>query len=129
MSDPRVDTLVDEALRLRLSRRSIMRRGAALGLSTAAISTILTSTGRVSAAPRAATFLQERQLNTLQATYFVPAGQEFFTKVAQDWGSQNGVTVTTDYIGWPDLQPRIAAAVEGGSGADVIEMWDIWPYL
>jgi multiple sugar transport system substrate-binding protein len=27
------------------------------------------------------------------------------------------------------LQPRIAAAVEGGSGADIIEMWDIWPYL
>jgi multiple sugar transport system substrate-binding protein len=49
--------------------------------------------------------------------------------MAQDWGSQNGVTVTTDYIGWPDLQPRIAAAVEGGSGADVIEMWDTWPYL
>jgi multiple sugar transport system substrate-binding protein len=39
------------------------------------------------------------------------------------------VTITTDYIGWPDLQPRIAAAVEGGSGPDIIEMWDIWPYL
>ena len=37
--------------------------------------------------------------------------------------------MTADYIGWPDLQPRIAAAVEGGSGADIIEMWDIWPYL
>ena len=49
--------------------------------------------------------------------------------MAQDWGSQNGVNVTTDYIGWPDLQPRIAAAVEGGSGADIIEMWDTWPYL
>ena len=79
--------------------------------------------------PRAAAFIQERQLNTLQATYFVPAGQDFFTQVAQDWGSQNDVAFTTDYIGWPDLQPRIAAAVEGGSGADIIEMWDTWPYL
>ena len=129
MSDPRVDSLVDEAMRLRLSRRSIMRRGAALGLSTAAVSGVLLSTGRASAAPRAAAFIQERQLNTLQATYFVPEGQEFFTQVAQEWGSQNGVAVTTDYIAWPDLQPRIAAAVEGGSGADVIEMWDTWPYL
>ena len=129
MSDPRIDSLVDEAMRLRLSRRSIMRRGAALGLSTAAVSGVLLTTGRASAAPRAAAFIQERQLNTLHATYFVPAGQEFFTQVAQDWGSQNGVAVTTDYIAWPDLQPRIAAAVEGGSGADVIEMWDTWPYL
>lgn len=129
MSDPRVDTLLNEAMRLRLSRRSIMRRGAALGLSTAAVASVLSSTGRVSAAPRAAAYIQQRQLNTLQASYFVPAGQDFFTQMAQDWGSQNGVTVTTDYIAWPDLQPRIAAAVEGGSGADIIEMWDTWPYL
>src|SRR5215207_839189 len=129
VSDPRIDSLVDEAMRLRLSRRSIMRRGAALGLSTAAVSSVLSSTGRASAAPRAAAFIQERQLNTLQATYFVPEGQEFFTKTAQEWGGQNGVTVSTDYIAWPDLQPRIAAAVEGGSGADIIEMWDTWPYL
>lgn len=129
MSDPRVDSLLDEALRLRLSRRSIVRRGAALGLGTAAVGGVLSLTGRASAARRAPAFIQERQLNTLQATYFVPAGQEFFTQMAQEWGSQNGVTVTTDYIGWPDLQPRIAAAVEGGSGADIIEMWDAWPYL
>jgi len=116
-------------MRLRLSRRSIMRRGAALGLSTAAVAGVLSSAGRVSAAPRAAAFLQERQLNILQASYFVPAGQEFFTQMAEEWGGQNDVAVTTDYIAWPDLQPRIAAAVEGGSGADIIEMWDIWPYL
>jgi len=129
MSDPRVDSLVDEAMRLRLSRRSIMRRGVALGLSTAAVAGVLSSAGRVSAAPRAAALLQDRQLNILQASYFVPEGQDFFTKMAQDWGGQNGVAVTTDYIAWPDLQPRIAAAVEGGSGADIIEMWEIWPYL
>jgi multiple sugar transport system substrate-binding protein len=129
VSDPRVNSLVDEAMRLRLSRRSIVRRGAALGLSTAAVASVLSTTGRVSAAPRAAAFLQERQLNVLQASYFVPAGEDFFNQAAQEWGSQNGVTVTADYIGWNDLQPRIAAAVEGGSGADVNEMWDIWPYL
>src|SRR5918992_6242252 len=129
VNDPRIDSLVDEAMRLRLSRRSIMRRGAALGLSTAAVTGVLSSTGRVSAAPRAAALLQDRQLNVLQASYFVPEGQEFFNQVAEEWGSQNGVAITADYIAWPDLQPRIAAAVEGGSGADIIEMWEIWPYL
>jgi multiple sugar transport system substrate-binding protein len=129
VSDPRVDSLVDEAMRLKLSRRSIMRRGAALGLSTAAVAGVLSTTGQVSAAPRAAALLQDRQLNVLQASYFVPEGQEFFNKVAEEWGSQNGVAITPDYIAWPDLQPRIAAAVEGGAGADIIEMWEIWPYL
>jgi multiple sugar transport system substrate-binding protein len=129
VSDPRVDSLVDEAMRLKLSRRSIVRRGAALGLSTAAVAGVLSTTGQVSAAPRAAALLQDRQLNVLQASYFVPEGQDFFNKVAEEWGSQNGVTITPDYIAWPDLQPRIAAAVEGGAGADIIEMWEIWPYL
>jgi multiple sugar transport system substrate-binding protein len=129
MSDPRIDSLIDEAMRLRLSRRSIIRRGAALGLSTAAVASVLTSAGRVSAAPRAAALLQDRQLNILQASYFVPEGQDFFNQMAEEWGSQNGVAITPDYIAWPDLQPRIAAAVEGGSGADIIEMWEIWPYL
>ena len=129
MRDPRIDSLTDEAMRLRLSRRSIMRRGAALGLSTAAVSGVLSTTGRAAPARRAPAFLQERQLNVLQGSYFVPEGQEFFTQMAEEWGSQNGVAVTADYIAWPDLQPRIAAAVEGGSGADIIEMWDIWPYL
>ena len=86
MQDPRVDSLLDEAQRLRLSRRSILRRGAAIGLSSAAVAGVLSATGRASAAPRAAAFIQQRQLNTLAATYFVPEGQEFFTKMAQDWG-------------------------------------------
>jgi multiple sugar transport system substrate-binding protein len=129
MTDPRVDTLLDEARRLRLSRRSIMRRGTALGLSVAGVGGVLSSTGKAAPARRALAFIQERTLNTLQATYFVPAGQDYFTKIATDWGEQNNVTITTDYIGWVDLQPRIAAAVEGGAGADVIEMWDTWPYL
>src|SRR5688500_15144762 len=104
VSDPRIDSLVDEAMRLRLSRRSIMRRGAALGLSTAAVSSVLSTTGRASAARRAPAFIQERQPNILQASYFVPAGQDVFDQAAQEWGEQNGVSITSDYIGWPDLQ-------------------------
>ncbi len=128
MSDEKISRLHDEARRLKLSRRSILSRGAALGVSAAGVGSVLSATGRTaSAAPFY--FRQEKTLNVLQATYFVAPGQEFFTKMAEDWGSQNGVAVTTDYVAWPDLQPRIAAAVEGGSGPDVVEMWDTWPYL
>ena len=129
MTDSRANQLIDEAMKLRLSRRSVMRRASALGISAGALGGVLAATGHAKAAPKAAVFIQERTMNTLAATYFVPEGQTFFTQVAEDWAGQNGVTITTDYIGWPDLQPRIAAAVEGGSGPDVIEMWDIWPYL
>jgi len=129
VTDPRTSQLIDEAMKMRLSRRSVMRRASALGISAGALGGVLAATGHSSAAPKAAVYIQQRTMNTLAATYFVPEGQSFFTQVAEDWASQNNVTITTDYIGWPDLQPRIAAAVEGGSGPDIIEMWDIWPYL
>ena len=120
--------LLHEATTLRLSRRGIIKRGAVLGVSSAAIAGVLGATGRAAkAAPF--TVLQQKTLNILQATYFVAPGQAFFTKLAEDWGGQNNVAVTTDFVAWPDLQPRIASAVEGGSGPDVIEMWDTWPFL
>ena len=130
MTDPRVDSLVDEAMRLRLSRRSIMRRGAALGLSTAAVAGRPVIHGprqrrpaRGGAHSRIASSTSCRQPTSSRKV------RSSSPRSPQEWGSQNGVAVTTDYIAWPDLQPRIAAAVEGGSGADIIEMWDIWPYL
>jgi multiple sugar transport system substrate-binding protein len=39
-----------------------------------------------------------------------------------------GVTVTTDFLNWPDLQPKIGAAVQAG-GVDIVELWPIWNYL
>lgn len=73
--------------------------------------------------------LQGTSLTILQATYFVPAAQELFEEQAKQWGEENGVDVEVDFVNWPDLQPRIGAAVQSGSGPDIIEMWDTWPYL
>ena len=39
-----------------------------------------------------------------------------------------GVTMATDFLNWPDLQPKIAAAVQAG-GVDIVELWPIWNYL
>ncbi len=131
MTDDRIRTFVNEAKSMRYSRRGIMKRAAALGLGSSAIAAALTATGRsVSASPnRAPAFLQERSMTFLGSTYFVPAGEEVFRAQVAEWGEQAGVNVTVDLVNWPDLQPRIAAGVEGGSGADIIEMWDTWPYL
>ena len=64
----------------------------------------------------------------LQASYFVPEGQEFFNQVAQEWGSQNGVAVTPITLPGRTCS-RASRRPSSGSGADIIEMWDIWPYL
>ena len=131
MSDDRVTELIQEATRLRYSRRGVPKRAAALGLSAPALSSVLAATGHASAAPsrRAPAFLQQRSITILAGTYFVPSAQEFFDQQVREWGTQNNVQISTDYINWPDIQARIAASVEGGSGPDVIEMRETWPYL
>ena len=131
MVDGQIKAFVDEATKLRYSRRGIVKRAGALGLSSTAVAAALGARGqRAWAAPsQAPAVLQERTLTILGSTYFVPAGEELYRAQAAEFGEQAGVNVTVDLVNWPDLQPRIAAAVEGGSGADIIEMWDTWPYL
>ena len=67
-------------------------------------------------------------LAILQGTYFIAPAQELYKKQAQEWGKANGVTVATDFLNWPDLQPKIAAAVQAG-GVDIIELWPSWNHL
>ncbi|MEA2526644.1 MAG: multiple sugar transport system substrate-binding protein [Thermomicrobiales bacterium] len=131
MGDDRVIRLIEEARTLRYSRRGILRRGAVLGLSTPAIATVLGATGQAAAAPaRSAPALQSGgKLTILAGSYFVPEAQTFFDEQVKGWGQQNGVEVTTDYVNWPDIQPKISAAVESGSGPDIVELRDPWPYL
>ncbi len=133
MSDANIGKLIHEAATLRYSRRQILKRAGALGLSASALSAVLARTASSAPNPgpsrRAAAFLQGSKLNILASTYFVAPGQDHYTQQAQAWGAQNGVEVTVDYVNWPDLQPKIGAAVQGGNGPDIVEMWDTWPYL
>jgi multiple sugar transport system substrate-binding protein len=68
------------------------------------------------------------KLSILQATYYIAPAQELYKKQAQEWGQANGVTVAADFINWPDLQPKIAAAIQGG-GIDIVELWPAWNFL
>lgn len=121
--------LVDEATRLRYSRRWILKRGTLLGLSAPAIGAALAATGHPAAAQTAATQLKGTKLSFLTGTYFVPAAQDFFTQQIKQWGKANNVDVTSDFVNWPDLQTKIGAGVESKSGPDVYEFWPGWPYL
>ena len=98
MNDRRIDDLVSEAKTLHYSRRQVLRRATALGLSVPAVSAALTTSGY--AAPgqvrkfgKAPAQLEGTKLNILGASYFVPAGQERFDAQCQEWGEPNGVEV------------------------------------
>jgi multiple sugar transport system substrate-binding protein len=129
MGDDRVTRLIEEARTLRYSRRGILRRGAALGLATPVLGAVLRATGHTVAARSAPSMQTGGKLTILAGSYFVPEAQTFFDQQVKGWGQQNGVEVTTDYVNWPDIQPKISAAVESGSGPDIVELRDPWPYL
>ena len=99
MSMDRSAQLIAEAKAMKYSRRTVMKRASALGLSAGALSGVLAATGHAAAAPnRAPAFLQGGSLNMLMSTAFVPAAQELFAQQAQTWGEENSVDVTVDFI-------------------------------
>ncbi|MBX6752650.1 MAG: extracellular solute-binding protein [Thermorudis peleae] len=149
-----------------LSRRQLLRRAAALGLSAPALSALLAACGGGSATPTSApaaapsptaaatkasgaasptaaatsqataatptsapAVLKGTKLSILQASYFVPAGQDLFKNQLQQWGKENNVEVSVDFVNWPDLQPKISAAVQAGAGPDIVHLWPTWPSL
>ena len=106
-----------------VSRRMFLT-GSMAGLATAALGNW---PQRLWAA-QAPAVLKGTALSILQGTYFIPAAQDLYKQQAQAWGKTNGVTMTTDFLNWPDLQPKIAAAVEAG-GVDIVELWPSWNWL
>lgn len=72
--------------------------------------------------------LKGTKLSILQGTYFIAPAQDLYKKQAESWGAANGVEVACDFLNWPDLQPKIGAAVQAG-GVDIIELWPSWNWL
>jgi len=108
--------------RRKLNRREFLKVGTA-SLGVAALGSFPGNTsGQVPAA------LKGTKLNILQGTYFIAPGQDLYKKQAADWGKANGVDVSADFLNWPDLQPKIAAAIQAG-GVDIVELWPSWNHL
>ena len=82
--DTRVQSLINEAKRLRYSRRQVFRSGAALGLSAAGIQTALRGSGHAIAAPRATRYQTGGSLTILAGSYFVPEAQDFFVQQVEE---------------------------------------------
>src|SRR5512140_71855 len=106
----------------KLSRRDFLKVGAA-GVGVAALGSMpKTVFGQAPAA------IKGTKLTILQGTYFIAPGQDLYKKQAAEWGQANDVEMSADFLNWPDLQPKIAAAIQGG-GVDIVELWPSWNHL
>jgi len=73
--------------------------------------------------------LRGTRLHLLQWSHFIPPADEEIRRQAAEWGKQTGVQVTIETINANDLQARIAAAIESGTGPDILQMLHNWPHL
>ena len=106
----------------KLTRRQFIKTGAA-GVGVAALGSL---PGKVFGAAPAV--LKGSSLRILQATYFIAPAQDLFKKQVEEWGKANGVDAAVDFLNWPDLQAKVAAAVQAG-GVDVLDLWAGWNFL
>ena len=68
-------------------------------------------------------------IRLLQWVHFVPAADTEFIRQCSEFGSKFGVKVAVERITADQLQTKTAAAVEAGSGPDIIQMQYGWPHL
>ena len=105
----------------KISRREFLKTGA-VSLGVVALGGL---PRQVFGAPAV---IKGTKLSILQGSYFIAPGQDLYKKQAQEWGEASGVTMACDFLNWPDLQPKIAAAIQA-KGYDIVELWPGWNYL
>jgi multiple sugar transport system substrate-binding protein len=82
------------------------------------------------AARRAPAFAQGTKLHLLRWVDFIPACDVALKQEILPAASKAlGVDVQLETINANDLQPRITAAIQSGSGPDIIQMLHNWPHL
>src|ERR1051325_7673136 len=99
---------------------TISRRGFMQG-TTAALA--------LTAAGRAPAFAQGTKLHIVRWVDFIPEADVELKRQAPEASKALGAEVTFEFINANDLQPRITAAIQSGSGADIIQMLWTWPHL
>jgi multiple sugar transport system substrate-binding protein len=107
----------------RLSRRAFVTGTAAAGVTAAA------GLEGILAARRAPAYAQGTRLNIVRWVDFIPACDVELKRQAVDASKALGAEVVFEFINANDLQARITAAMQSGSGPDIIQMLHNWPYL
>src|SRR6266508_601611 len=106
-----------------VDRRSFLKgASAAAGIAAAGLEGIL-------AAGRAPAFAQGTKLHVVRWVDFIPEADVELQRQAPEASKALGAEVQLEFINANDLQPRITAAIQSGSGADIIQMLWNWPQL
>jgi multiple sugar transport system substrate-binding protein len=81
------------------------------------------------AARTAPAFAQGTKLLVTRWVDFIPACDVELKKMAGEASKLFGADIQFEFINANDLQPRITAAIQSGSGSDVYHMLHNWPHL
>src|SRR2546425_377412 len=81
------------------------------------------------AARTAPAFAQGTKLHIVRWVDFIPEADVELKRQAPEASKALGAEVQLEFINANDLQPRITAAIQSGSGADIIQMLWNWPQL
>jgi multiple sugar transport system substrate-binding protein len=72
---------------------------------------------------------QTIRLHLLHRVDFIPPGEAELKRQLADYGRQMKMDVVLETINENDLQTRITAAIQSGSGPDIVQMLHNWPHL
>ena len=81
-------------------------------------------------AAKAPVSLKGTTLTVLQASNFIPEADPFFKKqIEEGFMKDTGAQVNIEFIGNNELTPKIAAAIQSGSGPDVVQAGHNWAHV
>jgi multiple sugar transport system substrate-binding protein len=106
-----------------------MNRRHFLRVSGAAAAVVGTGLEGIVAAQRAPAYAQGSKLHIVRWVDFIPEADVELKRQAPEASKALGAEVVFEFINGNDLQPRITAAIQSGSGADIIQMLWNWPHL
>ncbi|MFB3819751.1 MAG: ABC transporter substrate-binding protein [Candidatus Methylomirabilales bacterium] len=107
-----------------LDRRTFLKAGGAVGAAAAlgGIEGILLS-------GQAPAFAQGTTLHLVRWNDFIPEADVVLKQQMGEASKALGATVNLETINANDLQPRLTAAIQSGSGADIFMLQYNWPHL
>src|SRR6185437_11458547 len=106
-----------------VTRRTFLAGSAAVG------ATVAGGLEGILSARRAPAFAQGTRLNIVRWVDFIPACDVELKRQAADASKELGAEVVFEFINANDIQARITAAMQSGSGPDIMHMLHNWPHL
>src|SRR3990172_682358 len=108
---------------------SAMDRRSFIKVTGAAAAAASTGLAGILEAGRAPAYAQGTKLHIVRWNDFIPECDVELKRQGPEAGKALGAEVTLEFINANDLQPRITAALQSGSGADIFQMLWNWPHL